>query len=192
MYFFSLRNSKETISIKRSVKAINQKINSLGEVVNQMKWKQKSCDTSALPHKINDSHKIGEILVQLNMCKQEIEHLTSKLSVCSDKDYKVDLWKNLESSMSSVNDFNYSGNAGLSVASPVSQIMNPKRFLDASENTEFSNITSPSLVSTIQKSGKRKCPSSTITSMAECSERKRLCTIEELTDFEIQEEQISS
>lgn len=171
------------------MKAINQKINSLGEVVNQMKWKQKSCDNTALPHKINDSHKISEIIVQLNMCKQEIEHLTSKLSVCSEKDPKVE-WGSLESSLNSASNVNYTGNQNFSIASSVSSSHVANLKIDSLKINDSED--SPSVITVVQRSGKRKLPSCTITSMAECPEQKKLCTFEELNDSGIQDEQIST
>ena len=158
---------------------MSQKINSIGAIVSQMK-KEDNCDTTILPLKINDSHKINKILSQLNTCKEEIEDLTSKLSICSDKDSKID-WHSLESNISSLRSFS----SGSSCADTSSSV-NSTCILDHSDTTmnrEFYMFSPSSLLSTLRNTFKRKLPSSTVTNMTECSEPKRKCTVGEETDF---------
>lgn len=184
-FFLSLfRNSKEIANLKRSVKVMSQKINSLGAIVSQMKTED-NCDTSILPLKINDSHKINKILGQLNTCKEEIEDLTSKLSACSDKESKID-WESLESSVSSIHDFS-SGSSRTNTPSPslssTSCILNTKIYpSEASISREFYMFSPSSLLSTLRNTFKRKIPSSTITNMIEWSEPKRKRTMGDETD----------
>lgn len=194
-YFFSVfRNSKEIANLKRSVKVMGQKINSLGAIVSQIK-KEDNCDTTLLPLKINDCHKrnkINKIVDRLHTYKEEIEDLTSKLSACSDKESKID-WESLESSVSSINNFS-SGSSRTNTASSISStscILNSKMYpSEATISREFYMFSPSSLFSTLsmRNTFKRKMPSSTITNMLEWSEPKRKRTIGEETDSGNQDE----
>lgn len=187
--FSVFRNSKEIANLKRSVKVMGQKINSIGAIVSQLK-KEDNCDTTILPLKINDSHKINKILGQLNTCKEEIEDLTSKLSACSDKESKID-WESLESSVSSIHNYS-SGSSRTSTASSISSsscMLNTKMYpSEATISREFYMFSPSSLLSTLRNTFKRKLPSSTTTNMIEWSEPKRKRTIGEETDSGNQDE----
>lgn len=177
---------------------MGQKINSIGAIVSQMK-KEENCDTTILPLKINESRKINKILGQLNMCKGEIEGLTSKISVCSEKDTKID-WESLQSSVSSIRKLSYVGKSSLNTASTSlnNSGFSPKMFSprmyssDVHLNNALYMFSSSSVLSQLkgieEKTMKRKLPSSTVTNMIEWSEPKRKCPALEESDSDSQED----
>ncbi|XP_035224788.1 uncharacterized protein LOC118197388 isoform X1 [Stegodyphus dumicola] len=69
------RNREDISTLKHSAELVRKKVNSLETAVQQLKLQQKSTEETVLP----DNCKINEILVQLNLCKHQIELLTSQL-----------------------------------------------------------------------------------------------------------------
>lgn len=187
------RNSREIANLRRSTKLMSQKINSLGAIVSQLK-KEENCDTTIFPLKVNDNNKINKIIDQLNMYKEEIEDLTSKLSACSDKETKID-WESIQSSVNNLRNMSCVGSSLLNTASSVgsSYMSHPKA--DSSEmnlNNELYMFGPSSLLSTFKSTLKRKLPSSTVTNMIEWSEPKRKHSVMEECDSVNQDGQNSS